>query len=204
MRALVVVAVLGAVALTPQVLAAPPTVCNLVQDGSGDANASYVIGPNQPNAKAIDVISADVAIDKAHVGVGIRMGDVSQSNPHVNAGHGVTFAFGRAGAEKLVFRGVRDALGAWTWEYGHMEGTNERYDGTAQGVVDPARNEIRIWVAQAALGERTIPLGQAVVGPVVRTFDRAGVTQYQDSAPQDGTKSLKYVAGHKTCVPLGK
>ena len=178
-RTRVVVGAALVAALLPGVArAAPKPVCNLLTDPAGDVMMRL---PGQAPSPwidpAIDIKSLDFVSDAQGLGMALRVGSVSATNPastHTDLGlpfidFHVALTIESA-ARELVFhvtgpadnvygeayavRGNRWAFqaGRYSLDYGHKY-SDEVFNGYGQiaGVADPATSEIRAWVSWADL-----------------------------------------------------
>jgi hypothetical protein len=184
-------------------------VCNLVVDPAGDATVGVA-----PADDALDIVSADVASDAKSFTAVIRVADaaaVQQSQ----LGSEVQITFELAGAVAPVFIQYNNsAYGGKAFQYGVIgqgDAGSTSPTGDAIGVVDTAKNEIRMTVATSAINE----FGKAKPGAKVSNLTVAtaqlvgiapnptGVYAYNSLAVDDATGSKAYIAGYPSCVKPG-
>ena len=189
--------------------AAPKPVCELIKDEKGDAS---FLG-TAPNDASLDITSADVAADaKTLTGV-LRVDKFSAVSPTSPLGRGYYLLFNAPSAEFPIYLNLQITpdLTRFTW------GTQEtlpsgsgRYvaKGAATGVVDAAKNELRISVPlkdiasainvklrpgsklSSLTANTTSVIGTSVSGGLVATID-------------DAAASKPYAVGTASCVKPG-
>ena len=211
-RPVLALGVCAALAVATGVAAAAPKakpVCNLLTDAAGDANGSFLAEdgvPGAPSEDAVDIVSADIASTKKVVTTVLRVKKLAASSP--TAPGGLHWKFFFTVGETLVYtQAVAPAGGAVTYTYGTIDGTTGTSTslGSASGVLDLAKNEVRITVPASALPE-TPKLGSKIteLAPNAGRFvgNEAALT-FSDSTDM-ATSSKSYTAGAPSCVVPGK
>lgn len=166
-----------------------PTVCNLVTDRTGDAQAgaaAFVPAFLPPSTlgsdDALDITSADVASDTRMITGVIRVTKLSSAS--LNAPTGMTWRVGfTAGRFTFVLAGHSSATGSPAFDASYS--TAERagtYDAGATGVFDTARSEVRITVPRSLLA------GQEDIKPgtILRVVTGETAEEIRVSAGKDG------------------
>lgn len=187
----------------------PKPVCNLVTDAAGDA--AFVAAPADD---ALDIISADVASDAKSFTAVIRVKDLGAAQVS-QLGSELQIQFELPGAVAPVWIGYNtSAYGGDAFQYGVIgqgEGGVTNPTGDAVGIVDTAKNEVRMTVAVSALNE----LGKAKPGSKVANIT-VSAAQLVGVAPNasgfygynafgvDDAAGKAYVAGAPSCVKPGK
>lgn len=201
-------------------------VCNLVTDPKGDSElAPLTGGPGAPGDDTSDVVSADIASNaKTLTGV-VRLAGLSNPDPESPLGMAYYVDFVVPGSSTLYFLTARLYPTGNHFYFGY-EGAdpvlplNTLYavsEGT--GVVDTAKNEVRISVPLAAVAKTVkLPKGASLSGLAAKAYRvmgqgvapsqnvgpaRApigGLSELMDEAA--GTKT--YTVGQRSCVPVGK
>ena len=188
--------------------AATKPVCNLVTDAGGDATGAPVTGTPgvTPNGAAYDITSLDVANDKANFTGVIRVTTLSKTSSNAPTGLHWTVGFAVAG-ETYQLSAHNDPAGGETYELDSVDVPNNSYSmlSEATGVLDIAKNEVRISVPVSAIPTK-VTSGSKIT-------DITGTTGAYYSVPlvvsaEDGTDTAaggsSYVAGAKSCVTPGK
>lgn len=198
------VGIAGSAAAAPA-KAAP--VCNLVTDDKGDASFLDVA----PNDASLDITGADVATDAKKLTAVLRVDKISSVSPTSPLGRGYYVMFNAPKAEFPIYLNVQITpdLTRYTW------GTRETLasgsgsyvrKGLATGVVDAAKNELRVTVPLADIAavtklspgtklssltaSTTSVLGTSASGGLVATID-------------DAAGSKAYTVGTPSCVKPG-
>jgi hypothetical protein len=180
---------------------APKPVCNLVTDQAGDAS----VQPPLPSDDSLDIVSADLASNAKSVTAVLRLKSLGAASPYSVTGRNYYLLFNVPGATNPVYFSAESDVTGTTYHWGDLETVNGlgsyTSKGTATGVTDVAKNEIRITtsvsdlavVGKAKPGNKLSALHAsttAVLGVLVADVDTA-----------DGSKS--YVAGAPSCVKPG-
>jgi hypothetical protein len=185
----------------------PKPVCNLVLDPAGDASLQAPL----PSDDALDILSADVASNAKSFTAVLRMKNVSASGAS-QLGHDVQISFDLAGADAPVWIGyTTSAYGGDAFQYGLIgKGTGGATSptGKATGVVDKAKNEIRMTVPVADLNA----LGKVKPGAKVSNLavmasqlvgvapNATGVYAFGSESVDDAAGRKSYIAGYPSCV----
>ena len=208
LRTVLAASMVGAVALTGGAVAAPAKACNVITDPKGDASFLDTL----PNDRSLDIVSADVATDaKTLTGV-LRVDAFSAVSPTSPLGRGYYVMFNAPKSEFPIYLNLQITpdLTRYTW------GTRETLpsgsgrfvrQGAATGVIDAAKNELRISVPLADVAaiskltpgtkltaltaSTTSVIGTSVTGGLVATVD-------------DAASAKSYIAGAPSCVAIGK
>jgi hypothetical protein len=201
----------------------PKPVCNLVVDDKGDGTYN-----NVPGADGDDILSADVASDKTTLTGVIRLGSVAANDPQAPLGRAFNVLFTAPGSPDLLFVAARMYPQGAQYVYGYQavdpdSGINTNYQlGTASGVVDTAKNEIRISApvkgfvegakAKLAPGAKLAGLGaeayrvagQGFVPSQVLVPGTPRAPLGGALLPFDAATGGSYVMGTPSCVAVGK
>ena len=200
--------------------AAPAKVCNLVSDAQGDATASTV-----PGDDAMDIVGGDFASNAKQLTAVIKIAKIVNPNPESPLGQSYFMVFNLKGtADTLsVSAGLYPTGNEFKFGYQGVDpntGVNTSYTlGDATGVIDTAKNEIRVTAdiakfpqakflkpgnsvttltaeARRVYGQRVVPSQQGPAGPRIPL---GGATLTFDTAT-----GKKYTLGAKSCVVIGK
>ena len=199
---------------------APKPVCQLVKDAKGDATYN-----NVPGDSSVDITSADVASDGKTITGVIRVDKVVNPNPQAPAGQAWFVKFNVKGAPEILFLSARAYPTGDKFVFGYTApdpntDVNTSYTlGTATGVIDTAKNEIRISTAAAGfkVAKANIVKGAKLSGLLADSWRIAGqgAVPSQEVGPAraplggfllpfDSATGGSYVVGTKSCVALGK
>ena len=190
-------------------VAAPKPVCNLLTDAAGDANGVFLAEggvPGAPSEDAVDIVSADIASTKKLVTTALRVKKLVTSSPTAPGGLHWKFFF-NVGGEQVYTQAVAPAGGAVSFTFGTIDGTTGTSTslGPAEGVLDLAKNEVRVTVPAGAL-PATPKLGTKItdLAPNAGRFvgNDAALT-FSDST-DTATSDKTYTAGAASCVVPGK
>lgn len=209
------------VATTISANAAPPkAVCNLIKDGKGDASYN-----NVPGDAGDDIVSADVASDGKVVTGVVRVAKLTVPNPASPLGQAFFTKFNVKGSPEILFLSARTYPQGTQYIYGYTApdpntGVNTSYTlGMATGVVDLAKNEVRISAPATAWkdAKAVIKKGTNLSSLLADTWRLAGqgVVPSQQVGPVrvplgglllpfDNATGKSYVVGTKSCVVPGK
>lgn len=206
MRPSLALAVLLTAALCAPAPATSATSCNLLVDPPGD---QHVAEP------ALDLLSADVASDGKELTVAIRVADLADVATTSPAGRDYTLML-RIGETRLeflaalatgqppVFR-VRGRTAQGT-ELAWIELAGSDVSSRVRGVVDTAREEVRITVPLADLARfgATRP-GARAYEPHVRTWRTVPLVVDTVIASSDtGASERSYKLGSPSCLAVGR
>jgi hypothetical protein len=186
-------------------------VCNLVTDPAGDASLQDPL----PVDDGEDIVGGDVASDAKNFTAVIRLKDVSSSGLG-QLGRDIQMQFDLAGAVAKVWIGyTTSAYGGDAFQYGLIaqgEGGVTSPTGDAVGIIDTAKNEIRMTVPVSALNG----LGKAKPGAKVSNIsvtgsqlvglapNPTGTYGFESLAVDEAAATKSYVAGQLSCVKPGK
>ena len=217
--------VLGSGLTTAQAATAPKKVCKIVVDPAGDAGVSpLTTGPKAPGSQNEDLLSADLSSDgKTLTGV-LRTAALTVPDPMAPLGQGFYIEFAAKGVENVLFLAARTYPQGTTFVYGYSaadptSGLTTSYTiGTAKGVVDTAKKEVRISAPNAGFAKAgtKLPKGlklssvavktQRILGQSVVPSQSVGGTRVPVGGllltVDDGTGS-NYVVGTPSCVKPG-
>jgi hypothetical protein len=222
--ALVVPAGAGIAAAAPKPKPKPvKPVCNLVTDPSGDA-----VYNNVPGSAGDDILSADVATDSTTLTGVVRLGSVAGNDPQAPLGRAFNVVFTAPGSPDLLFVAARLYPTGSQFVYGYQAvdpdtGVNTNYMlGTAAGVVDATKNEIRISAPVKAFVEGAkakLAPGAKLSGLGAEAYRIAGQGLVPSQVlvpgtpraplgglllPFDDAVGASYVMGTPSCVAVGK
>jgi hypothetical protein len=186
-------------------------VCNLVTDPAGDATPQAPL----PNDDSLDILSADIASDAKSFTAVIRVKNVAAQGLS-QLGSDLQVDFDLAGAEATVWMGYNNsAYGGQAFQYGVIgkgDAGSTSPTGDAVGIIDTAKNEIRITVPVADMNA----LGKAKPGAKVSNItvsssqvagiapNPSGVYAFNSLPVDDASATKSYVAGYPSCVKPGK
>jgi hypothetical protein len=189
----------------------PKPVCHLIADTSGDAP---IFGPT-PSDDSLDIVSGDIATNaKSLTGV-VRVKNLAattSTSPYTGQTYYVQFSV--PGFDNPMYVGYQVDKTAALFQYGDLETTQGQGvytpKGNATGVVDAAKNEIRISVALGDLASlASVKPGKKITGIQALTFQNVGVPNAAGGGGAlvggDTAEATKpYVAGYPSCVTPGK
>ena len=178
-------------------------VCNLVKDDAGDAS----IQPPIPSDDSVDVLGGDLASDAKKVTAVIRVKNLAATSPAMVTGRNYYFQFTPPKATYPVYFSYETdpttPLLGGVFNWGDLEpgtGGVPTYTtkGSATGVIDSAKNEIRITVPVSDVGSvGSMKVGGKVSTLSVNTTDNFGVVV---ATVDDAAGSKPYIAGSPSCV----
>jgi hypothetical protein len=195
-------------------------VCQIIKDGSGDAAYNGVL-PGDGND---DVVSGDLASDGKTVTGVIRLAALAQPDPMAPFGQGFFVRFTPKGTDKVLFVSARTYPQGTAFVYGYAApdpntGVNTSYTlGTATGVVDTAKKEVRVSAPAAGFSAAQVKLvkGLKLLSPTADTWRLVGqgLVPSQEVGgtrvplggvllPFDDATGPAYVIGTPSCVKLG-
>ena len=186
--------------------AATKPVCNLITDATGDASATTAASVPGTSDGALDVLSADLAADKKVLTAVIRVSKLAESAATAPNGYSAVFTFSAPSAPDVplymrYFSGS-DLLDS-SFEFGYDDATNGLTPlGDAAGVLDTAKNEIRISAPLSGFSEKAVLKQNDKLGTfdVAMSRDLVALLVYADRA----TSGATYSVGAKSCVTPGK
>jgi hypothetical protein len=181
-------------------------VCNLVTDEGGDTAL-----PDD----GMDIVGGDIASDAKSFTAVIRLKSVKSSGLG-QLGRDLQMTFDLAGAEAPVWIGyTTSAYGGDVFQYGLIgmgEAGVTSPTGDAVGIIDVAKNEIRMTVPTGAMNA----LGKAKPGSKVSNIavtasqlvgiapNPTGTYGFNSQSMDDAAGTKSYVAGQLSCVKPGK
>lgn len=181
-------------------------VCNMLEDPTND---TFVIrqqdtaGQYGPQEDALDVVSADIGTNATTLTGAIRVRKLAKTIA-TGAGQSYELQFRIPASENVVYVSATIRNGAETFGVGFRDATTNTATslGTATGVFDLAKNEVRISAPIAAFtGAGGIKKG-SLISDLFLTSSRNVVAANVFADVAEGAKSYK--AGAPTCVPVGK
>lgn len=221
-RAMLATGVVAGSMLTGVAFAAPaPTVCQIIKDAKGDTKYNGAV----PGDASVDITSADVASDGKTVTGVIRVDKLTVLNPQAPLGQAWFVKFNVKGAPEIIFLSARAYPTGNQFVFGYTApdpntGVNTSYTlGTATGVLDTAKNEVRISAPAAEFkkANANITKGAKLSGLLADAWRIAGqgVVPSQQAGPArvplgglllpfDTATGTTYTVGTKSCVVLGK
>jgi hypothetical protein len=186
--------------------AAAKPVCNLVTDPAGDASATTAAAIPGTNDGALDITSADLAASSKVLTSVIRVSKAAATSATAPNGYSALFTFVAPSAPDVTlymrYSAPTPAL-AGGFEYGYDDAVNGLTPlGTADGVVDTAKNEIRISAPLNGFSDKaTIKKGSKLGTFNAKTSrDAVAFIFYADAATSGST----YTVGALSCVKPGK
>jgi hypothetical protein len=194
----------GLAAATGVSVAAPAAkpVCNLLTDAKGDGYPTTAAAAG-PSDDALDIVSADVASDAKKLTAVVRLSKAATAADSAPTGFRFLVLFSAPGADDPVYLSAASTPGiGQTYSFGNDTADGLSDAGTATGVFDTAKNEIRI---TASLSELSAAAGKIKPGTKLTDLtanssrDFQAVITYADMA--EGGKA--YVAGSPSCVKVG-
>jgi hypothetical protein len=181
--------------------------CNLVTDAAGDANGSFIQEgiPGVPSEDAVDIVSGDVATKGKTLTTVLRVKKLAVSSPTAPGGLHWKFFF-NVGDTQIFTQAVAPTGGPTEFTFGTIDptaGTSTSL-GDASGVLDTAKNEIRISVPISALPESPKPGSKInTLAPNAGRFFGTPALTFSDSTDV-ATSEKTYTAGAPSCVAVGK
>lgn len=196
------------------------SVCTIIKDDVGDASYNNVPGDGND-----DVLSGDLASDAKNITGVIRLGALAQPDPMAPLGQGFFVRFTPRGTDKVLFVSARTYPQGPAFVYGYSAddpatGVNTSYTiGTATGVIDTAKKEVRITAPLSGFKAAEVKLvpGLKMLSLTAETYRMAGQgfvpsqTVGGQRVPlggfllqfDEGT-GTSYVLGTPSCVKVGK
>lgn len=164
-------------------------VCKVVQDAKDDATET--LETDSPTDPGLDIVSADIATDANRITVVWRVSSLAGAPTSWPAGRGFNFQFKIHGEVNVLAATVAPNGNLWQ-------------AGKGQGVVDAAKNEIRMTVPIADLREKFKP-NERLTDMLVTTWRMAGNTDFKLGRVDDAVavKPFYYTAAWPSCVRVG-
>lgn len=182
----------------------PPPPCKTVTDATGDSEYGA----------PLDIVSGDLASNAKTVTAVFRLAEMSKSNSDAPTGQGYYFDFTPAGAATPIYLSYTVTPTTESFNYGWVDGSIHRSLGSATGVYDAAKKEVRVSAPVGAwttygnpkVGTKILGLtmtsywvlGAYVPNPATGSTTGGGSLQTADDAV-----GKTYVAGSPTCVTVG-
>jgi hypothetical protein len=179
---------------------APAPVCNLLEDPKDDGTV---------DKGALEIVGGDIATTAKELTTVIRVAKAAASSTTAPTGMKwqMTFTVGDA---KLFASVLSDQANGVTANYGYFDPTSGSgsIEGTATGVIDTTKNEIRVTVPTSAFSTATIKpgvkitaIGASAVSVLQAPTGAANLRVFSnDTAATEKT----YDAGAPSCVAVGK
>jgi hypothetical protein len=198
LRAVLAASAAGALVLAGGAAAAPTKAapgCNLITDATGDTN-----GPTT----ALDIVSGDVASNgKTFTGV-IRLAALAESDLSSPTGVAWGLRFTSPKSERPIYLLATKFQGSPVeFTYGEVDGTRLMEQGTANGVIDVAKKEVRIHAPVKALGLKPGTKLTGLTAQGRRAVGTAGAAAYSDADSSDAATSKPYTTNAPSCVKPG-
>lgn len=197
-RAAVLVSAIIAAGLAGSASAATkpaPKVCKLITDATGDVT---------PAGPSLDIVSGDVASDAAtkKITAVIRVaGGLGASEPTAPTGRTWRIQFTHPSSDKPLYLLASQEPTGTTFEFGTISGNFLDGQGTATGVIDAAKNEVRITAPSAFDGLAKLTAGSKVTSISAVTQRRFVVLL---TAGDSAIATKSYTLGAASCVAVGK
>ncbi|MCU1672094.1 MAG: hypothetical protein JWN77_207 [Frankiales bacterium] len=176
--------------------AAPP-VCNLLEDAKDDGAV---------DGGALEIVGGDIATSKKQLTAVIRVAKASTSSTTAPTGLKWQMIFS-VGDANLFASVLSDQLNGVTANYGYFDGTSGNIEGTATGVIDQAKNEIRVTVPTGAFSTASIKPGVKItkIGASAVSVLQAptGVANLRVFSNDSAATEKTYDAGAASCVAVG-
>lgn len=182
--------------------------CNLLTDPAGDANGTFLADgvAGAPSEDAVDIVSADIASTKKLLTTVLRVKKLATSSATAPGGLHWKFFFDVAGVQ-IYTQAIAPTGGSPAFTFGTIDGTTGTSTslGAAEGVLDLAKNEVRITVATSALPETPKPGAKitSLAPNAGRFFGNDAALTFSDSTDV-ATSDKTYIAGAPSCVAVGK
>lgn len=212
-----VIVLTGLVVAAPAQARTPAAVCDLVRDATGDAEvAPGMADPTDTSTGDLDIVSGDVASNRDVIGVAIRLVRLPTLH-NLDSSTSYDFYFDSAG-QTFDFNAILPANGDPSFEF--LSGPSAvaptgddayaTYSGEgiapARGVIDYARNEIRMSVSLKTVRKVT-PLTSPVRRLRIETWrdSPTPITQAgyrEDMATGDRQYRDEYQLGRRSCLTL--
>ena len=179
-------------------------VCNLVEDAKGDATQFYIAPEGTaPNEPALDIVSADIASNGKQMTTVLRVDKLAKSAALSPYGFTWYTYFNLEGVD--FYTQSTSAPTGDTFLVGYVNpDTGLRTaltDGTATGVLDMDKSEIRATFNLSQLAEKAPAKPGAKFTGIRGLTNRYLIRVVLQADEAEGTKS--YVDGTKSCVKVG-
>jgi hypothetical protein len=204
-RAAIAVAALGAAALATSAGAAPKKSCNLAPDPKGDVVATQASEATKTPDAALDLVMGDVGSSKTTVTGVIRLDKLAVPASTSPGGTVYEIRVGTLSSDSDYTLWANVTSAGATFGVGTVDATTPadlvNSTGTATGVVDTAKSEIRISAPLTALGSPKLGSPLSISDVVVK---RSAGNQYYGRFADSQGGGTSYKLGTPTCVPVGK
>ena len=195
-------------------------VCKIIVDAAGDAAYAGVV----PGDAGDDILSADVAGDGKTLTAVLRLADLQAPNPSAPLGQQFYLEFSVKGYDALLFLAARSYPTGPKFVYGYsgedpvLPLTTSYPLGDAKGVIDPAKEEVRISAPTSGFSGAQVKIvkGSKLTALTARTYRilGQGLVPSQNvgparvpigglSTPFDDATGTSYVVGTPSCVKPG-
>lgn len=188
----------------------PKPVCNLLTDPRDDADGTFVATGLLPASEdAVDIVSGDVAADAKFLTTVLRVKKLATSSPTAPGGlHWKVFV--SVAGEEIYTQVIAPLGGSPSFAFGHIDpatGTSAR-DGAATGVIDSAKNEVRVSIPIKSLPMKVKTGTRIEFGPsdvnAGRYFGAPSGSPSLSDSTDVATSTKVYRAGTLSCVKPGK
>lgn len=206
LRTAVAVGLVSALALGGAAQAAPkkakpkpvPPTCNLIVDPKDDGTI---------DKGALEITGGDIATSAKELTAVIRVAKAAKSSSTAPTGLKWQMVFSVGDAD-LFASVLSDQVNGVTANYGYFDGTSGKIEGTAAGVIDEAKNEIRVTVPTGAYSKATIKPGMKItkIGASAVSVLQAptGIANLRVFSNDSATTEKAYAVGTPSCVVVGK
>ena len=204
-RSAAVVSLLAAGVLAPGAVAAPQKVsCNLAPDPKGDVVLTQASEATSTPDAALDLVMGDVGTNATTVTGVIRLDKLARPAPTSPGGTVYEIRLDAAGAEATHTLWAHVTGATATFGVGTIDDVTvaelAKSTGTATGVVDMAKSEIRISAPLSAIGSPKKGSKLLISDVVVK---RSAANQFYGRYADSGASGT-YRVGTPTCVPVGR
>ncbi len=183
--------------------AAPAVSCNLLADAKGDDGSAVF-----QHSESLDLVGGDIASSAKTVTAVIRVAKFTKSDTAAApTGRAWYLEFSIPGGATPLWLGAQITPSGEIFRYGWVDGTIRRSLGTALGVFDEAKSEIRISSAVGIWAERgSVKPGAKLTGITAASYNFVGAAAVGGSLqPGDTAETTNtYTAGAPSCVKVGK
>lgn len=177
--------------------AAPP-VCNLLEDPKDDGTV---------DKGALEIVGGDIATSAKELTTVIRVAKAAKSSTSAPTGLKWQMVFS-VGDANLFASVLSDQANGVTANFGYFGDTGGKIEGTATGVIDEAKNEIRVTVPTGAFSTATIKPGMKItkIGASAVSVLQAptGAANLRLFSNDSATTEKTYDVGAASCVVVGK
>lgn len=179
--------------------------CGLGPDDKGDVVATQASEETKTPDAALDLVMGDVGSDKKTVTALVRVDKLARPAPTSPTGTVYEVRLLTAAGDKTYTLWAHVTGATATYGVGTVNDVTAAQlvesTGTATGVVDMAKSEIRISAPLTALGSPKIGSNLDMAEIVVK---RSAGNQYYGRFADSGAGLKPYKIGSPTCVPVGK